>query len=83
MKAGVLTSNGYMRLDPNAIHWPIYSAGRLLARLGREEVFNCIDGLNQNGYAYEGARGPTCHDSFGILTCRAFVNRIVGACQGA
>jgi len=51
--AGVLTSNGYMRLDPNAIHWPIYSAGRLLARLGREEVFNCIDGLNQNGYAYE------------------------------
>lgn len=43
-----------MRLDPNAMHWPIYSAGRLLAQLGRQEVFNCIDGLNQNGYAYDG-----------------------------
>ncbi|KAF8339594.1 uncharacterized protein EI90DRAFT_2966748 [Cantharellus anzutake] len=51
--AGVLTSNGYMRLDPNAMHWPIYSAGRLLAKLGRQEVFNCIDGLDQNGFAYE------------------------------
>lgn len=49
-----MTSNGYMRLDPNAMHWPIYSAGRLLAELGRQEVFNCIDGLNQNGYAYDG-----------------------------
>ena len=56
MKAGVLTSNGYMRLDPNAMHWPIYSAGRLLAKLGRQEVFNCIDGLDQNGFAYEGWR---------------------------
>jgi len=53
--AGVLTSNGYMRLDPNAMHWPIFSAGRLLARLGRHEVMNCIDGLNQNGFAYEEA----------------------------
>ncbi|KAF8311058.1 hypothetical protein DL93DRAFT_2061489 [Clavulina sp. PMI_390] len=52
--AGVLTTNGYMRLDPNAMHWPIYTAGRLLATMGRPEVENCIAGLNQNGYAYDG-----------------------------
>lgn len=54
-----------MRLDPNAMHWPIYSAGLLLARLGRQEVYNCIDGLNQNGYAYDG--NLSCPPHFSLL----------------
>jgi hypothetical protein len=52
---GVLTSNGYLRLDPNVIHYSTYAAGLLLARLGRPEVVNCIAGLKQYGYAYEEA----------------------------
>lgn len=27
LKAGVLTNNGYLRLDPNALHYGIYAAG--------------------------------------------------------
>jgi len=51
----VLTSNGYLRLDPNVIHFSMYAAGKWLARLGRAEVENCIAGLMQYGYAYEEA----------------------------
>ncbi|KZT42624.1 hypothetical protein SISSUDRAFT_1116876 [Sistotremastrum suecicum HHB10207 ss-3] len=53
--AGVLTSNGYLRLDPNVLHFAIYAAGVLLARLGRPEVRACVAGLQQYGYAYEEA----------------------------
>jgi hypothetical protein len=53
--AGVLASNGYLRLDPNALHYCIYAAGHTLARLGRSEVHSCIDGLRQYGAAYEDA----------------------------
>ncbi|KAG8961186.1 hypothetical protein FRC03_005692 [Tulasnella sp. 419] len=53
--AGVLTSNGYLRLDPNTLHYSTYVAGLLLARSGRPEVVNCIQGLKQYGLAYEDA----------------------------
>ncbi|CAE6438942.1 unnamed protein product, partial [Rhizoctonia solani] len=32
---GVLTTNGYLRLDPNVLHHSTYAAGLLLARQGR------------------------------------------------
>jgi len=67
--AGVLSSNGYLvslaarildviiylaqRLDTAVMHIILILAGHLLARLGRPEVSNCIDGLNQYSYAYE------------------------------
>ena len=51
----MLTTNGYLRLDPNVLHYSIYAAGILLARLGRPEVSNCISGLQQYGFAYEEA----------------------------
>ena len=35
------------------MHVSIIQAGMLLARLGRPEVVNCIDGLRQYSYAYE------------------------------
>jgi len=53
--AGVLTSNGYLRLDPAVMHISCILAGTLLARLGRPEVSNCIAGLEQYSYAYEEA----------------------------
>ncbi|KAF8194249.1 hypothetical protein BJ912DRAFT_1021497 [Pholiota molesta] len=53
--AGVLTSNGYLRLDPAVMHISCILAGTLLARLGRPEVTNCIAGLKQYSYAYEEA----------------------------
>ncbi|KAF8908927.1 hypothetical protein CPB84DRAFT_1703318 [Gymnopilus junonius] len=53
--AGVLTSNGYLRLDPAVMHISCILAGTLLARLGRPEVSNCIAGLKQYSYAYEEA----------------------------
>ncbi|KAF8158327.1 hypothetical protein B0H34DRAFT_450332 [Crassisporium funariophilum] len=53
--AGVLTSNGYLRLDPAVMHISCILAGTLLARLGRPEVANCIAGLKQYSYAYEEA----------------------------
>ncbi|KAI0755432.1 hypothetical protein BC629DRAFT_1174399 [Irpex lacteus] len=52
-KAGVLTTNGYLRLDSAVMHVSIIQAGTLLARLGRPEVENCIKGLEQYSYAYE------------------------------
>jgi hypothetical protein len=51
--AGVLTSNGYLKLDPAVMHVAIIQAGWLLARLARPEVQNCIEGLEQYSYAYE------------------------------
>ncbi|TDL23131.1 hypothetical protein BD410DRAFT_787431 [Rickenella mellea] len=52
---GVLTSNGYLKLDPAVMHFSCLTAGTLLARLGRPEVSNCIAGLKQYSYAYEEA----------------------------
>ncbi|KAH0831925.1 hypothetical protein J3R83DRAFT_12808 [Lanmaoa asiatica] len=51
--AGVLTSNGYLKLDPAVMHVAIIQSGFFLARLGRPEVQNCIEGLEQYSYAYE------------------------------
>ncbi|KAI0693448.1 hypothetical protein C8T65DRAFT_668057 [Cerioporus squamosus] len=51
--AGVLATNGYLRLDCAVMHVSCIQAGMLLARLGRPEVQNCIDGLKQYAYAYE------------------------------
>lgn len=51
--AGVLTSNGYLRLDSAVMHVSIIQAGTFLARLGRPEVMNCVSGLQQYSYAYE------------------------------
>ncbi|KAI9465043.1 hypothetical protein BJY52DRAFT_1114446 [Lactarius psammicola] len=53
--AGVLTKNGYLRLDPAAMHVSCNYGGILLARLGRPEVQNCIEGLEQYSYSYEEA----------------------------
>ncbi|KAF9565678.1 hypothetical protein CPC08DRAFT_153221 [Agrocybe pediades] len=53
--AGVLTSNGYLRLDPAVMHISCNLAGTLLARLCRPEVAHCIAGLKQYSYAYEEA----------------------------
>ncbi|CUA71603.1 multidrug resistance regulator 2 [Candida albicans SC5314] [Rhizoctonia solani] len=52
---GVLTTNGYLRLDPNVLHHSTYAAGLLLARQGRPEAVNCITGLRQYAFAYEEA----------------------------
>lgn len=41
------------RLDTAVMHIILILAGHLLARLGRPEVSNCIDGLKQYSYAYE------------------------------
>ncbi|KAJ7175762.1 hypothetical protein C8R46DRAFT_1160905 [Mycena filopes] len=53
--AGVLTSNGYLRLDPAVMLVSCIQSGNLLARLGRPEVSNCIAGLEQYSYSYEEA----------------------------
>ncbi|KAI0042472.1 hypothetical protein FA95DRAFT_1590767 [Auriscalpium vulgare] len=50
--AGVLTKNGYLRLDPAVMHVSCNHAGNLLARFGRPEVQNCIEGLEQYSYSY-------------------------------
>jgi hypothetical protein len=51
----VLTKNGYLRLDPAVMHVSCNYAGILLARNGRPEVQNCIEGLEQYSYSYEEA----------------------------
>ncbi|KAG8814191.1 hypothetical protein FRC19_001947, partial [Serendipita sp. 401] len=51
----VLTSNGYLRLDPNILHFSTYAAGMFLARYGKVEVKTCIQGLEQYSFAYEEA----------------------------
>jgi len=38
------------------MHVSIIQAGTFLARLGRPEVHNCIEGLQQYSYAYEETR---------------------------
>lgn len=53
--AGVLTTNGYLRLDPAVMHVSCIQAGTFLARLGRPEVANCIAGLEQYSWSYEEA----------------------------
>ncbi|KAF7291597.1 hypothetical protein HMN09_01250800 [Mycena chlorophos] len=53
--AGVLTSNGYLRLDPAVMLVSVVQSGNLLARLGRPEVSNCVAGLEQYSYSYEDA----------------------------
>ncbi|VDB91906.1 unnamed protein product [Peniophora sp. CBMAI 1063] len=50
--AGVLTKNGYLRLDPAIMHISCINAGSLLARFGRIEVENCVAGLDQYAYSY-------------------------------
>jgi hypothetical protein len=50
-----LTKNGYLRLDPAVMHVSCNYAGILLARFGRPEVQNCIEGLEQYSYSYEEA----------------------------
>ncbi|KAG6336063.1 hypothetical protein ID866_3036 [Astraeus odoratus] len=54
--AGVLATNGYLKLDTAVMHVSIIQAGTFLARLGRPEVNNCINGLLQYSYAYEETR---------------------------
>ncbi|PVG00244.1 hypothetical protein CPB86DRAFT_701823 [Serendipita vermifera] len=51
----VLTSNGYLRLDPNILHFSTYAAGMFLARHGKTEAKTCIKGLEQYSFAYEEA----------------------------
>jgi ABC-type sulfate/molybdate transport systems ATPase subunit len=43
------------KLDPAVMHVSCIKAGTLLARLGRPEARNCIDGLEQYSYSYEEA----------------------------
>jgi hypothetical protein len=40
------------RLDPAVMHVSCIQTGTLLARFGRPEVSNCIEGLQQYSYAY-------------------------------
>ena len=54
-QAGVLTKNGYLRLDPAALLISCNLSGILLARFGRPELQNCIEGLEQYAYSYEEA----------------------------
>ncbi|KAH9851544.1 hypothetical protein C2E23DRAFT_829650 [Lenzites betulinus] len=51
--AGVLATNGYLRLDCAVMHVSCIQAGMLLARLARPEALQCIAGLKQYSYAYE------------------------------
>ncbi|KAI0081557.1 hypothetical protein K474DRAFT_1656349 [Panus rudis PR-1116 ss-1] len=51
--AGVLTTNGYMRLDSAVMHVSCIQAGTFLAKLGRPEVENCIEALKQYSHSYE------------------------------
>ncbi|KAG6896452.1 hypothetical protein C0992_008175 [Termitomyces sp. T32_za158] len=53
--AQVLTTNGYLRLDPAVMHVSCIQAGTLLARLGNENVKACISGLEQYSHSYEEA----------------------------
>lgn len=43
------------KLDPAVMHVSCIKAGTLLARLGRPEARNCINGLEQYSYSYEEA----------------------------
>ncbi|KIY44811.1 hypothetical protein FISHEDRAFT_61664 [Fistulina hepatica ATCC 64428] len=53
--AGVLTRNEYLKLDPAVMLPSCVISGMLLARFGRMEVRNCIEGLEQYGCSYEEA----------------------------
>lgn len=52
-QAGVLAKNGYLRLDPNFLHYSIVEAATFLARLGRPETEPCLMALNQFGEVFE------------------------------
>ncbi|KII87011.1 hypothetical protein PLICRDRAFT_43721 [Plicaturopsis crispa FD-325 SS-3] len=69
--AGVLATNGYLRLDPAAMHVSCFQAGMLLARLGRPEAHNCIAGLEQYSYAYEEARGQVTEMKLAATSAQA------------
>ncbi|KAF8743928.1 hypothetical protein AX14_013983 [Amanita brunnescens Koide BX004] len=53
--ANVLTTNGYLKLDPAVMLYSCNQAGIFLARLGRPEVSHCLGGLEQYSAAYEEA----------------------------
>ncbi|GHJ86548.1 hypothetical protein NliqN6_2950 [Naganishia liquefaciens] len=53
--ASVLTTNSYLRLDPNVLFASIREGGRYLAKMGRKEVGPCIAGLRQYGMSFEEA----------------------------
>jgi hypothetical protein len=42
-------------LDPNVLHFAIYTAGVALAKLGKSEALHCVTGLKQYGFAFEEA----------------------------
>nr|XP_019013725.1 uncharacterized protein I206_01796 [Kwoniella pini CBS 10737]OCF52506.1 hypothetical protein I206_01796 [Kwoniella pini CBS 10737] len=49
---GVLTENGYLKLDPLIINQPIFLAGEYLASLGKSEYLICVAGLKQYSVIY-------------------------------
>ncbi|WVF71971.1 hypothetical protein IAT40_006781 [Kwoniella sp. CBS 6097] len=49
---GILTENGYLKLDPLIIHHTIYEAGLYLASRGRTEHLICIAGLRQYSLSF-------------------------------
>jgi hypothetical protein len=51
----LLTCHLLQKLDPAVMHVGCIKAGTLLARLGRPEAKNCINGLEQYSYSYEEA----------------------------
>lgn len=53
--ASVLTTNSYLRLDPNVLFASIREGGRYLAKMGRKEVGPCIAALRQYGMSFEEA----------------------------
>lgn len=61
-QASVLTTNGYLRLDPNFLQFSLFEAGLLLAKLGRPEVEPCVAGLRQYGMSFE-----ECYDQADLI----------------
>lgn len=59
--ASVLTTNSYLRLDPNVLFASIREGGRYLAKMGRKEVQPCIAGLRQYGMSFEEAFDEVDH----------------------
>lgn len=53
--ASVLTTNSYLRLDPNVLFASIREGGRYLAKMGRKEVGPCFAALRQYGMSFEEA----------------------------
>lgn len=57
----MLTTNSYLRLDPNVLFASIREGGRYLAKMGRKEVQPCIAGLRQYGMSFEEAFDEVDH----------------------